>query len=280
MRRKRSALYRVRRTAVHALLILACLVTTFPIYWGIATSLKGAESVVAFPPEWVPDPITFENYRAVLQSEMPRYYANSLIVGVATIVVTLFIALHAGYAAARFQFRGKGALLFLILCTIMIPGIAVLIPLYMLSAKLGLHNTYLVLILIYSAGQVPTALWLMQGFFESVPEELEEAALVDGASRLRALYFIALPLTRPGLAAAAVVIFVYVWNEFILAVTLTATNEMRTVPVGLYFYITAYGIEWGKLLAGVGFAVIPVLVLFVLLQRSFIKGLTAGATKG
>jgi ABC-type glycerol-3-phosphate transport system permease component len=280
MRRGRQRNRWIQRACVHAVLIVACLVTIFPIYWGIATSLKTKETIDAFPPEWLPNPVTLENYRLVLESDMPRYYANSLWVAGCAILVTLLIASHAGYAAARFEFRGKRALLFVILCTVMVAGIAVLIPLYMLSTKLHVHNTYTVLVVVYSAWQIPTALWLMQGFFESIPEELEEAALVDGASRLRALYAIVLPLARPGLAAAAVVIFVYVWNEFIIAVTLTATNDMRTVPVGLYFYITAYGIDWGKLLAGVGLAIVPVLILFVFLQRSFIKGLTAGATKG
>lgn len=280
MRRKRGLAYFAGRVATHGVLIIACVVAIFPIYWGIATSLKLFENVAAFPPQWVPNPATLENYQIVLQSNMPRYYLNSLIVAGATILFTLFVASHAGYAAARFHFRGKNLLLFIILCTIMIPGIAVLIPLYMLSTRLDLHNTYWVLLLVYSAWQIPTALWLMQGFFESVPEELDDAAMIDGASRLQAFYRIILPLTRPGLAAAAVVIFVYVWNEFIIAITLTATNDMRTVPVGLYFYITAYAIEWGKLLAGAGFAIVPVLALFVFLQRSFIRGLIAGATKG
>jgi multiple sugar transport system permease protein len=265
----------------YGILTLTCLFSVLPILWALSTSLKAPADIVSYPPNWIPSSVSLEHYAQVLGgSHMPRYFANSLLVGLATIVLTLVVASHGGYAAARYEFPAKNVMLFLVLATVMIPGIAVLVPLYMIMSQVGLHDTYWSLILIYSAWQVPTVLWLMRGFFESIPRDLEEAALIDGCGPLQAFYRVIAPLTRPGLAASAVVVFVYVWNEFIIALTMTASDEMRLVPVGLYYYISAWGVEWGKLMAAVSVALLPAVVLFVVLQRNFIQGLTSGSTKG
>jgi ABC-type glycerol-3-phosphate transport system permease component len=266
---------------VYGILIAASLFAIFPIVWAILTSLKQEATIFLYPPQWLPNPITLENYIHVLyNSNMPRYFLNSLWVVFMTILLSLTLSSHGGYAAARFSFKGKNTLLFIILLTVMIPGIVVLIPLYMLATQVGLLDTYWVLILVYTAWQIPAVLWLMRGFFETIPRELEEAALIDGCSRLGAFYRIIWPLTRPGLAAAAVIVFVNVWNEFILAATLTTSDNKRLIPVGLYYYIGAYGIEWGKLMAAVCIALLPIILLFIFLQRSFIKGLSSGSVKG
>jgi len=265
----------------YGILTLTCVFSVLPILWALSTSLKAPADIVSYPPNWIPSSVSLEHYAQVLGgSHMPRYFANSLLVGLATIVLTLVVASHGGYAAARYEFPAKNVMLFLVLATVMIPGIAVLVPLYMIMSQVGLHDTYWSLILIYSAWQVPTVLWLMRGFFESIPRDLEEAALIDGCGPLQAFYRVIAPLTRPGLAASAVVVFVYVWNEFIIALTMTASDEMRLVPVGLYYYISAWGVEWGKLMAAVSVALLPAVVLFVVLQRNFIQGLTSGSTKG
>lgn len=278
MRRGRTVL---ERLVTYGVLSAAAGVSLFPIAWGVVTSLKGAGEVIAYPPRWLPSPPTLEHYRDIFGgSNMGRYFLNSLWVSALTIALTLVVGAHGGYAAARAAFRGKNSVLFVILATMMIPGIAVLVPLYMLAARLDLLDTYTVLILVYSAWQVPTVLWFMRGFFEVIPPELEEAALVDGCSRLQALYRVVLPVTQPGLAASAVIVFVYVWNEFIIALTMSSTDAMRLVPVGLYFYISQFGVEWGKLMAAVTVAIVPVIGLFVVLQRRFIQGLTSGAIKG
>jgi ABC-type glycerol-3-phosphate transport system permease component len=269
------------QVVVYGVLILTCAFSLFPILWAFSTSLKASADIVSYPPNWIPAPVSLEHYAQVLGgSHMPRYFFNSMLVAVATILLTLVVASHGGYAAARFEFPAKNLLLFLILATVMIPGIAVLVPLYMIMSQVGLHDTYWSLILIYSAWQVPTVLWLMRGFFESIPRDLEEAALIDGCGPLQAFYRVITPLTRPGLAASAVVVFVYVWNEFIIALTMTASDEMRLVPVGLYYYVSAWGVEWGKLMAAVSVALLPAVVLFIILQRHFIQGLTSGSTKG
>lgn len=265
----------------YGVLCLMAGVSLFPIAWGVLTSLKIPGELVSYPPRWIPRSVTFVHYTDVfLNSNMGRYFANSLLVSGLTILLTLLIATHGGYAASRGKFRGKTVLLFIILATVMIPGISVLVPLYMLAARLNLLDTYLVLVLIYTAWQVPTILWFMKGFFDAISPELEEAAQVDGCSRLQAMYRVILPLTQPGLAASAILVFVYVWNEFIIALTMSTTDSMRMIPVGLYFYISQFGVEWGKLMAAVTVAILPIIALFIILQRRFVHGLTSGAIKG
>jgi ABC-type glycerol-3-phosphate transport system permease component len=267
--------------AIYGLLGLAVLFALLPILWAVLTSIKPAGELVVYPPQWVPSRPTFAHYQDIfLNSNLGRYFLNSVLVSGLTILLTLILGTHAGYAASRGRFRGKTTLLFIILATIMIPGISVLVPLYMLAARMNLLDTYLVLVLIYTAWQVPTVLWFMRGFFDAISPELEEAAEVDGCSRMQALYRVIVPLTQPGLAAATVLVFVYVWNEFIIALTMSSTDSMRMIPVGLYFYISQFGVEWGKLMAAVTVAILPIIVLFVILQRRFVQGLTSGAIKG
>lgn len=269
----------LRAALTYGLLLLASAVSLFPLLWALATSFKTTPNIASFPPQWVPDPVTLEHYRLVAEP-MGRYIGNSLAVAALTILVTLLVASHGAYAAARSEFPWKRTILFLILATMMIPGIAVLIPLYIVAARLGLFDTYSVLVIIYGAWMIPMALWLLRGFFETLPRELEEAALMDGCSRLGTLYRIAMPLVLPGLSAVAIVVFIYVWNEFIIALSMTNAEHLRMVTVGVYYYITAYGIEWGKLTAAVCLALLPIISLFLILQRGFIRGLTSGATKG
>lgn len=265
----------------YTLLIFASIFALGPIYWAINTSLKTQSAAITYPPKWFPQPVVFEHYAWVFQDPtMPRYFLNSILLALGTILVVAFVSIHAAYAAARFSFSGKNGLLFLLLATIMIPGIVTLIPLYLITIKLGLHNTFIALILVYASWQTPTAIWLLRGFFESIPKELEESAMIDGCSRIGAFYRVILPLAQPGLAAAAIINFVYVWNEFIIALNLTSSDKIRPVTVGLKFLVGESGILWGKITAASVLALIPIIVLFIFLQQRFIQGLTAGAVKG
>jgi multiple sugar transport system permease protein len=270
-----------RNLVVYTVLGLACLFVFIPIYWTINTSLKVPGNVVSFPPKWIPNPLSFESYLDIItKSVLPRNYFNSLVLVAGTILLVLCLGIPAGYAASRFDFRGKNAVLFLLLTTVMVPGIVTLIPQYFLAVKLGLHDTYLVLILIYGAWQIPTVVWIMRGFYQNVPRELDESAQVDGCSSLGAFYRVVLPLSIPGVAAAAIVVFVWVWNEFIIALNLTASNATRPLTVGLYFFVGETGIQWGGMSAGAAIALLPVIIAFIFLQRRFVEGLTAGAVKG
>jgi ABC-type glycerol-3-phosphate transport system permease component len=190
------------------------------------------------------------------------------------------LAVHAAYAVSRFRFRWKNALLFIIWSTVMIPGVSIIVPLYLLAVDLKVYDTLFVVVIAYSAWLVPTLIWLLRGFIDTVPYELEESALVDGCSRLKAFYVVVLPLLRPGLAAASVLVFVTIWNDFLLAFSLTLKDENRLLQVGLYSFVTELGIEWGPLMAATIGSTIPVVLAFALLQRQFIQGLTGGAVKG
>ena len=279
-RRWRSRVRRIAGdTMVYSILVLAGAIAVFPVLWGVVTSLKTDRAIAAFPPRWIPDPATLEHYRQVAGA-MGGYVLNTGLVAGLTILATIAVAAHGAYAAARADFPLKRFLLFVILATMMIPGVAVLVPLYVVASHLGLFNTWAVLVIIYSAWLIPMVLWLLRGFFESLPRELEDAAIIDGCSRLGVLYRISGPLVLPGLSASAIVVFIFVWNEFILALSMTSSEELRMVTVGVYYYITAYGIEWGKLMAAVCLALLPVLLVFVVLQKGFIQGMTSGATRG
>lgn len=281
--RQRRMRVRVRRIVkdvmIYSTLVLAGAIAVFPVLWGVVTSLKTDRAIAEFPPQWIPDPATMEHYRQVMGS-MGSYVLNTGLVAGLTILATIAVAAHGAYAAARADFPLKRFLLFVILATMMIPGVAVLVPLYVVASHLGLFNTYSVLVIIYSAWLIPMVLWLLRGFFETLPRELEDAAIIDGCSRLGVLYRISGPLVLPGISASAIVVFIFVWNEFILALSMTTSEDLRMVTVGVYYYITAYGIEWGKLMAAVCIALLPVLVVFLVLQKGFIQGMTSGATRG
>lgn len=274
--------HRGRRTSpvVYVLLVLASAAAILPILWGVSTSFK-SESATLSDQGWIPAEFTLENYRLVLfESKIPLYLGNTLLVAGLTVVATILVAVFGAYAAARFRFKGKTTSLFLILMTSMIPGIAILVPLYFLAVSLGLYDTYAVMVIIYVAWQIPTVIWMLKGFFESIPESIEEAGRVDGASHFRVMIQLVFPLAVPGIAAAAVISFVYVWNDFLIAATMISTDDKRLVAVGLYNYMSQYGIVWGQLTAAVVVSIIPIVIVFVLMERRIVAGLSAGATKG
>jgi len=272
---------KIKNTILYLYLIITSILVLGPIFWFLSTSLKRAGQVAHYPPKWIPDPITFDNYRRVLfHSSIIRYFINSIIVAIGTILVTAALASMIAYAAARFKFKGKNVILFILLSTAMIPGIAILPALYVMSVVTGLHDTYFILILVFSAWQIPTSVWILLGFFQSIPTSIDESALIDGCNRLQVFTKIMIPLAKPGIAAASIVMFIHVWNDWLMPATLTISSEMRVITVGLYFYISDIGIQWGRFTAYTIMAMIPVIILFLILQEQFIEGLTAGAQKG
>jgi len=265
----------------YAVLLLMGAFVLVPLLWFVVTSLKPTAAILSFPPRWIPKTVTSRHYATILSNpSIGRYYLNSFIVCLGTILVTLLLGSHIGYAAARVRFRGKNVLLFGILATSMVPAISILPALYIMSLRLSLHDTYLILILVYSAQNIPTVTWIMRGFFESISPELEEAALIDGCTRLQTLYRIIFPLAQPGLASSAILVFINVWNEWLIAQNLTISEHMQVVPVGLYNFIRDIGVEWGSFSAYTVVSIVPVVVLFLALQTRFIEGLTAGGLKG
>ncbi len=265
----------------YAVLVITGAAAIAPLLWALSTSVKTTTQVVAYPPRWLPDPPTFESYlQVVWRSPMPRHLLNTLIVAGISIALVLTVATHCAYGIARLRLRNRELLSFSILATAMVPIISVLPPLYSVYARLGLDDSYLGLSLVYSAWQVPTAMILVRGFIEAIPRELEEAAMIDGCSRRQCLYRIVFPIIQPGLVAAALLIFIYVWNDFLVATTLAISDERRMIQVGLYQYIGDVGIDWGRFMAYTVLASLPIIVLFLSLQRRLLRGLVAGAMKG
>lgn len=260
---------------------IAAVFALAPILWGLSTSLKVPSEVLSLPVHWLPDEITLDNYRqSILTPRFLRYLANSLLVVAGSVVLSIGLAVHAAYAVARRRFFAKDFLLFLVWATIMIPGVSVIVPLYLFAVDLGIYDTLFVLVMVYSAWLVPTLIWLLRGFIEGVPAELEDAAAIDGCSPVKTFYLVILPLLKPGLAAAAVLVFVTIWNDFLIGFSLTLTDERRLLQVGLYAFVTEQGIEWGPLMAATIGSLAPIVLVFALLQRAFVQGITGGAVKG
>lgn len=267
--------------ATYASLTLAALFALLPLLWGLSTSLKPAVEASTWPPHWIPSRLTFEHYESVLSNpKYIRYLLNTVGVTLVVMLIGVTISAHAAWAVVRHRFAGKKAMLFLMWTTIMIPGVSIIVPLYLIAVDVKLYDTYAVLIIVYCASLIPTLVWLLRGFVASVPAELEEAALIDGCGRVAVFYRIVLPLLRPGLGAAAVLVFVTVWNEFLIGYALVLGDEHRLIQVGVYYFVTDAGIEWGPLMAGMFISVVPVVILFATLQKFFIQGLTGGAVKG
>jgi ABC-type glycerol-3-phosphate transport system permease component len=261
---------------------VAVLFALAPIVWAMLTSLKGPKEVALYPPTFLPQSPTFENYRfAVFDNDtFLHYLLNTALIVVAATIICLVFSAHAAHAVARYRFRGSALLMLAMFSTIMIPGVAVVIPLYLLSVKAGIYDTILVLVLVYSAWLTPTLTWLLRGFVNAIPVELEEAGRIDGYSRIGVFYRITFPLMRSGLLAGAVLIFANIWNEFLLGYSLVQSETARVVQVGIYANLTEVGVQWGRLTAAAVTAVVPVLIVYAFLQKAFVQGLSAGAVKG
>jgi ABC-type glycerol-3-phosphate transport system permease component len=279
--RQRKKGQRTIDIVTYVALVAAAAFALLPLLWGLSTSLKPAVEASTWPPTWIPKHLTLDHYATVLNNpKYIRYLLNTVGVTLAVMLIGVTLSAHAAWAVVRHRFFGKKTMLFLMWTTIMIPGISIIVPLYLIAVDVGLYDTYAVLVVVYCATIVPTLVWLLRGFVASIPAELEEAALIDGCGRIAVFYRIVLPLLRPGLGAAAVLVFVTVWNEFLIGYALVLGDEHRLIQVGVYYFVTDTGIEWGPLMAGMFISVLPVVLLFASLQKFFIQGLTGGAVKG
>lgn len=273
---KAKALGRAALYAAYALIVLFML---FPIFWTLLTSFKSEAEIFRFPPTIWPEHFTVDSYQYVLDSNIPRQMLNSVAVCAQTIVLTLLLSTMGGFAFARATFRGKNVLLFFLVGTQMIPGLSNIITLYMMGSRMGLLNSHAYLVLIYSASSAPVCVWLMKGYFEQIPASLDEAALVDGCTRLGTLFRIVLPLVRTGIAACAMMVFVNAWNEFLVSLTMIGRTKLKTFPVGLQAFMADNDMDWMNLSAATILGLLPVLALFISFQKSFVEGMTSGAIK-
>jgi multiple sugar transport system permease protein len=265
----------------YVLLFILSGVVAFPFLWLIATSLKTYPQIYKFPIEYLPSPITFEHYYDVLlKHDFLRYFKNSAIYSVGTGVLSVCLAVMPAYAFSRFRFPGKKGLLISIIICQMFPQIVFVIPFFILLKSLSLINSSLGIILVYLPFTTPVAVWMAINFFNKIPIELEEAAMLDGCNRFQTFFRIALPLTIPGLAAVAIYSFLFSWGELMFSMSFLPDQGKQTLPILLSLFVGQYNTRWGQMFAGSVVTTIPALLMFMFLQKYFIGGMTAGAVKG
>jgi multiple sugar transport system permease protein len=277
-RRSRSVLPTI---STWVYIVISALIVLPPVVWIVSTSLKTEADTIKFPPEWIPSPISFDNYIGLLTPTNIRFFVNSLIYAAGSIVLALAICIPAAYVATRYRSRRMETLMTGILVLSMVPAIVVFIALYSMLVKTALINTYPMLIVVYTAIICGQTVMFLRNFIENISVGIEEAAAIDGCSRLQILWHIIIPLIRPGIAAIAIFIFVFVWNDYLVGTVLATTEDMKTVQNGIVRYITTgFGNFWGLFSAFIIVAFVPVLTIFVAFQRWFVAGLTSGGVKG
>lgn len=261
--------------------VLLVVVSLFPFVWMGISSIKTLGELYTIPPSWWPAAPTFDNYYKVLfESNIPRYFLNSVIISVGSTGLALILAIFASYGFARFNFKGKAVLQSFVLVGQLLPTAAIIVPLFITLRVLGLVNTFWGLILVYMIITLPLSVWMLTSYFKAIPVELEEAAIIDGSSRVGVLFRITLPLSKPGIVAVLVYAFVTTWNEFIFALCFATDSSVKTLPIGLAEFSTEFNTDWGAVMAASMVMTLPIAILFLSMQKLFVGGLTAGATKG
>ena len=280
--RKRRSLATIgKHVLVYGLGLFFVLFSILPLLWGVSTALKLPEDVYAFPPRWIPKTITFENFVAVFHNRnLIHAFFNTLIIAISTTAVALVVGVLGGYGFSRFRFPGRNTLLWSVLFTKLFPRVVVIVPFFVTLRNLQFINTYQGLILVYLMVTFPVAIWLLKGFFDKIPLEIEEAAIVDGCSLPQLLWQVVLPMARPAMVAVAMYSFILAWNEFLFALVFTNGLERRPLSVALAFFIDENGIRWGELMAASIVMSLPAILVFTLAQRMLVRGLSDGAVKG
>lgn len=251
-----------------------------PLYWVTASSFKGREEILRRTPTLVPESFTLDSFRQLFTAtDYGTYLTNSFIVALLTAGFTVLVAFLGAYGLYRLRIPGGDKIAGLVLLAYMIPGTLLLVPLYQVFAQLRIVNTHMALVLVNVAFTAPFCTWLLRGFFQAIPREIDEAAAVDGAGPIRTMLSVVLPLMTPGLATVAVYAFVYSWTEFVFASQLLISDDLKTLPIGLSAIMGQYTVNWGLLMAGTFFTMVPAIVPFLFVGKYFIGGLTAGAVK-
>jgi len=273
----------------YVMMALTAIIILAPVYWLVISSLSTQASLLKAPPDWIPDRLTFDNYKNILfpdasTSQVSRMFMqtlrNSAIVASAVTLVGLVLGIFAAYAFGRLEFRGRRAGLLVILATQMLPAISLIIPLYLVFNNLGWLDSLGMLVIVYLSFGLPFVVYIMTSFLQSIPRELEEAARVDGCSRVGALFRVIIPLSGPGVAATAIFSFLMAWDEFFFALILTSSYASKTVPVAIAEFTGRHAIDYTAMTTGGVLAAIPPVLIALIFQRYIVQGLTAGAVKG
>lgn len=268
------------RFGLIAIMVIGLVVVLFPIIWMVFASLRPLTETLASPPMWIPQEITLEGYEKLFAD--PRqllYFRNTYIIALSTAAISIVLGSLAAYGFSRFHIRGAHFILPAILSLQMLPNVSLIIPFFNMAQSLGIHNTHLVLIVADSAFALPISIWILKGYLDSIPIDLEEAAMVDGCNRLQALWRVVLPLALPGLVGTGTFAFLWAWNEFMFAVVLTSGPDAAPLTIAIAQFFTQFGREWNAIMALNVIATLPLLLIFVFLQRWVVQGMTAGAVK-
>jgi multiple sugar transport system permease protein len=283
---------RVRRMRENILkycfLFISILIVLFPIYWMVITGFKTEIELFGKKQTFFPETFTLHYYTDPVDGifgtggSFLTFFFNSILVSFTSTAICLIVGSLAAYSLARFQLRKNWnqEISFWILSNRMIPPIVTIIPMYMIMQKLGLLNTYWAMLIVYTAFNLPFVVWMMKAFFQEIPKDLEEAAMVDGDSRMKAFFKIVLPLVAPGLVATSIFCIILTWNEFLFALFLLSSNDVMTLPVGIAGFISQYKTNWGALCAAGTVAIIPILIFSFMVQKHLVRGMTLGAVKG
>ncbi len=283
--RRRSRRRDPWRIAGNIFLVVLTLFAILPMAWMFLTSIKSQFAAVQYPPEWLPRNPTLAEYTRLLSPtndtgrDFLRYMANSIGVSVATTVLGVIVAVPAAYAFSRFRFPGRNLLFYSVLLRNMFPAVVFLMPLFIMMRWLGLVNTLASLVLTYLTFGLPLSIWLLKGFYDNIPPQLEQAARIDGATRFQAFLHIVMPLSTPGIVATAIYSFILAWNEYVYALTFVNDKAKMTLPIGLQRFFAEYSTNWPGLMAASFIMSVPVVVMFLVLQKYFVRALTEGAVK-
>lgn len=270
----------VRQSIIYILVALLLIFVLFPFAWMVSIALKTPEEQFRVPPTLLPSHFTLQNFLTLSQHPVFIYFfLNSILIASTTTLLVVFVTIFCAYSFSRLKFPGRTSLLSIIILTQLFPLAAIIVPIYIIMSRVGLINTHFSLIIAYLSFTVPISVWLLRGFIQGIPPELEEAAMVDGCGRLQAFIKIILPLSRPGIAATAAYIFFVSWQEFMFALTFITDEHKRTLTVGILDFVGQYTTDWGSLMAASVCICLPVFVLFLILQKQLITGLTRGALK-
>ncbi len=269
------------RLFLYGAALLLALQASFPFFWMASTSFKPPSEVFAQPPSFIPHQVTWDNFKRLFTStHFLIYFRNSILVSGCTVLLTMMVSAIGAYSLTRYQYPGREKIAGLILCTYMFAPIMIVIPFFILAKKIGIENTHFALVLAFTSFCLPFTLWLMRAFFKTIPIQLEEAALVDGADRIRAVIHVVLPLALPGIIATSIFTFILAWNDYIFTRILITSDELKTLPVGVQDLFHSALIDWGLIMSAGMMITIPALLFFVTIQRYLIRGWGAGAVKG
>lgn len=272
---------KLSRPLIYLFLIAMLVFNVVPFYWMVVTSFKTDAEAYAIPPTWWPvNPTLQEGYGKVLTwTNFPRHFLNSIVVSLGAALLSTLVGALAGYGFSRFEFKGRTSLMAVLLASQMVPGVLLVGPYFKMLARVGLYNSYPGLILAFCTLTLPFSAWMLKGFIDTVPAELDEAAMIDGCSRLHTFIRVVFPLITPGMVATLIFAFLLAWGDLLWVLCLTSTDSMATVTLGLTRLVTQFRVIWPQLMAGSVIAAFPPMILYLLLQNYLVKGLTGGAVK-